>query len=366
MPDLLPFSLGYRMPAEWETHSATQLHWPSNRRTWPGERLLRVREVYLDFIGKLSLYEPVFLLLDPSESLDDLLSLLSSRKMRMDRIHIRQVPLNDVWARDCGPILIRKEQDGEPSFALTDWGFNAWGGKYPPFESDNALPGRFAEWTEMPIFKPEIVLEGGSIETNGEGLFLTTEAVLLNKNRNPHLSRDQIADTLRNYLGAEKIIWLKDGLEGDDTDGHIDDLSRFLNRETILTMVCDDPNDVNYNALQENLEILQDATDQNGNPLNIVTLPLPSTRIEGTTADGSEHVPASYANFYIANGSLFLPLYDPETDQAALDLFSHYFPDRDIVGIPCNDLVWGQGSLHCITQQLYGIDPSNLSETENP
>jgi agmatine deiminase len=184
---------------------------------------------------------------------------------------------------------------------------------------------------------------------------LTTESVLLNTNRNPGLTQKQIEQRLKNYLSMEKIIWLKQGLAGDDTDGHIDDLARFLNESTILTMTIEDPEDVNYNTLQQNLEILQQATDQHGNSFTIETLPMPQTKIKGTTVDGSEFVPASYANFYIANGVVLVPLYNDQRDKVALQLFEKYFPERDVAGIPCTDLVWGQGSIHCITQQLYGI-----------
>jgi agmatine deiminase len=230
------------------------------------------------------------------------------------------------------------------------------GGKYPPFDDDNKLPAFFSEKFGIPRFETGLILEGGSIETNGEGTLLTTESVLLNKNRNPGHSKADIEKVLRDYLGMEKIIWLIDGLAGDDTDGHIDDLSRFLNPGTILTVLAEDPDDINYEALNKNYQILQKSADPDDNPFNIEVLPLPETRIGGTTADGSEYVPASYANFYIANGVVLVPLYDSRYDDQAIELFKRYFPDRDVAGIHCSDLVWGQGSIHCITQQLYGID----------
>jgi agmatine deiminase len=341
---------GYRMPAEWETHSATQLHWPSNRDTWPGDRLHRVETVYLDIIQTLHRYEPVILLADPSVKQKKIVEKFKARDINLSRVQIYSVPLNDVWARDCGPVFIKNK---EGDVAITDWDYNAWGGKYPPFDSDNALPEWFAYTFNLTLFKPGMVLEGGSIDTNGEGVFLTTESVLLNKNRNPELSKKKIEKRLHDYLGAKKVIWLRKGLAGDDTDGHIDDVSRFLNQDTILTMVSDDPSDVNYHTLQENFEILQKARNLDGKPFRIITLPMPGTKIEDTTVDGSEYVPASYANFYIANGVVLVPLYDERFDDQALNLFAEYFPDRDIAGISCADLVWGQGSIHCITQQLY-------------
>lgn len=349
----------YRMPAEWEKHSATQLHWPSNRETWPGERLNRVESVYLDIIEALSRYEPIILLADPSVKPDYIKRRLMETDADLSNVYIHTIPVNDVWARDCGPIFVKKRSGsaaGLPDFVITDWEYNAWGEKYPPFDDDNRLPAWFAKTFGLERFETGMILEGGSIETNGEGVLLTTESVLLNKNRNPGISKAGIEDRLMRYLGMEKVIWLKDGLEGDDTDGHIDDLSRFLNNNTILTMIAEDAHDVNQRALSENLEILENCRDLNGDPFHIVTLPLPKTKIEGTTVDGSEYVPASYANFYIANGCVLVPLYDERYDDEALALFREYFPGRDVIGIECADLVWGQGSIHCITQQLYGVE----------
>jgi agmatine deiminase len=347
------------MPAEWENHSATQLHWPSNKETWPGRRMDRVEEVYLNIIDILHRYEPVILLHDPSIKRDYLDQMLNRRNINKKNVHLYSVPINDVWARDCGPIFVRAEGSGKTTqgqFVITDWEYNAWGEKYPPFDSDNKLPGWFADTFGIDRIQTDMVLEGGSIETNGNGVLLTTESVLLNENRNPGLNRSEIEQNLKHFLGVEKVIWLKDGLAGDDTDGHIDDLSRFLNRNTILTMITGIEQDINYKALQENYEILKMSTDQNGEPFHIITLPLPHTRIEGTTVDGSEYVPASYANFYIANGVVLVPLYDKNYDDEVLALLGEYFPDHDIAGIECADLVWGQGSIHCITQQLYGLD----------
>jgi len=345
----------FQMPAEWHRHSGTQLHWPSNRQTWPGERLHRVEEVYLNIIEVFEKYEPIHLLVSDEPIHNYVLKLFKKRGINLQQITIHKQPINDVWARDCGPIFIRRQKGSHEEFAITDWGYNAWGEKYPPFDDDNRIPKYFASKYGIKRFEPGMVLEGGSIDTNGNGILLTTESVLLNPNRNPELSKEEIEQRLKDYLGITKVIWLKNGLAGDDTDGHIDDLSRFLNENTILTMVAEDPHDINYAVLEANMDILRQATDQRGNTFNIETLPLPKTRIEGTTVDGSEYVPASYANFYIANGVVLVPTYDDRHDQKALDLMERYFPDRDVVGIPCADLVWGQGSIHCVTQQLYGV-----------
>ncbi|MDR8391098.1 agmatine deiminase family protein [Aliifodinibius sp. S!AR15-10] len=349
-----PTDKGFKMPPEWHPHAATQLHWPTNRETWPGERLDRVEKVYLRIIGVLHRYEPIHLFVGDEKVRDYVLVKFEERGINSQQVTFHLQPINDVWARDCGPIFIRKEDNSE-EFAVTDWEYNAWGGKYPPYEDDNKIPAYLADMYGIERYEPGMVLEGGSIEINGNGVLLTTESVLLNENRNPGLSREEIEEKLKSYLGIEEIIWLKRGLAGDDTDGHIDDLARFLNESTILAVTVDDPEDVNYQALQENLEILQQATDRHGQSFTIETLPLPQTRIEGTTVDGSEYVPASYANFYIANGVVLVPTYDLRFDEQALGLFKEYFPEREVVGIPCADLVWGQGSIHCITQQLYGI-----------
>jgi agmatine deiminase len=353
-------SASYRMPAEWETHAATQLHWPSNRETWPGRRLNRVEEVYLDIIEVLHRYEPVVLLADRGVPPKLIRTRLSERDIDPGRVHLFQPGINDVWARDCGPVFVFDESDSSKP-VITDWEYNAWGGKYPPYDDDNNLPRWFSGMFDLPAVSVGMVLEGGSIDVNGEGVLLTTESVLLNSNRNPELTKEEIEFRLRNFLGTEQIIWLGEGLAGDDTDGHIDDLSRFLNRNTILTMVCENEEDINAEALSENYRRLEEARNAAGEPFRLVTLPLPETRIEGATVDGSVYVPASYANFYIANGVVLVPLYDERYDEEAMSLFAGHFPGRDIAGIPSADLVWGQGSIHCITQQLYGIDPELLA-----
>lgn len=349
-----PKEKGYIMPPEWELHAGTQLHWPVNKETWPGERLQRVEEVYLEIIRILIKYEPVYLFVNSEKDRNYILSLFDNKNISPENVFFQILKTNDVWARDCGPIFI-KHKTSASRFAITNWGYNAWGGKYPPFDDDNAIPDYFADKFNLEKYDTGMILEGGSIETNGKGVLLTTESVLLNPNRNPYLSKEEIEKKLKGYLGQDKIIWLKEGLAGDDTDGHIDDLCRFVNKNTIVAVVSDDPEDINYPILQENLEILKQATDQNGNHFKIETLPMPYTRIDGTTVDGSEYVPASYANFYIANGIVLIPFYDSRYDEKVKELFRHYFPGRDVIGIPCHDLVWGQGSIHCITQQLYGL-----------
>ncbi|MEP1939219.1 MAG: agmatine deiminase family protein, partial [Balneola sp.] len=322
----------FQMPAEWDEHSATLLHWPSNKETWPDKRLERVEKVYVDIIEALSKFERILLFVENENVRKKALGLISGRKVNNSNVQIIEYPINDVWARDCGPIFVKHTNE----FVITDWEYNAWGEKYPPWDSDNGVPQFIAEHYEIDQISTYMVLEGGSIDVNGVGDLLTTESVLLNPNRNPDLTKGEIEEKLKMYLGAENIIWLKSGLVGDDTDGHIDDLTRFLNEETVLTMVCEDESDINFKALQKNLEILKSATLKTGKKLNIETLTLPNTKIDGTTVDGSEFVPASYANFYVANGCVLVPLYDKQNDQKALDLFKKYFADREIIGIECS------------------------------
>lgn len=386
----------YRMPPEWATHEMTLMTWPDNRETWPGERLNRAEHVYADILEALTPHEKVLLLVANEDAQQAAASIIQNRNVDWNRVRLVRMPTNDAWIRDYGPITLLREQyvdkAGKKAAAQTgaseklrderaladshvqnasgsrgdharssekirdmvmcDWGYNAWGGKYPPYDDDNAVPVRLAELLDYPVVSPGMILEGGSIEVNGAGFLLTTESVLLNPNRNPQMSKFQIEKNLRKYLGVDKILWLKRGLRGDDTDGHIDDLTRFAGPQTVVTSVSDDPSDPNYEVLRENREILTNSADCKGVPFEVIELPLPATRINDTTVDGSEYVPASYANFYIANGCVLVPLYDKRYDDQVLKLFRRLFPDRSIKGIPCSDLVWGQGSIHCITQQV--------------
>jgi len=254
-------------------------------------------------------------------------------------------PTNDAWCRDHGPIFIQRS-DSSVTQAIIDWGFNAWGGKYPPYDLDDVVPTRIAEELGVPVYHPGIVLEGGSIEVNGQGTLITTEACLLNPNRNPTLSRTEIEEYLRAFLGVSHILWLGDGIVGDDTDGHVDDLTRFVDPSTVVTVVEEDPSDENYEPLQENVERLAGMTDQDSRPLRVVTLPMPRPLWH----DG-QRLPASYANFYIGNRLVLLPTYDPGRDDEARATLQDLFPTREVIGIDCTDLVWGLGAFHCVTQQ---------------
>lgn len=256
-------------------------------------------------------------------------------------------PTDDAWCRDHGPAFLLHPDNAEARKLVVDWGYNAWGGKYPPYEQDDVIPTLVAKALNLPVVHPGIVMEGGSVDFNGNGTILTTTACLLNKNRNPQLTQPQIEAYLCDYYGASQILWLGDGIVGDDTDGHIDDITRFVNEDTVVTVVETNRADENYTILQDNLQLLQQMRLADGRPLNIVELPMPTpVEYEG------QRLPASYANFYIANAAVVVPTYrDDVNDQKALDILSACFPDRKVVGIDSTDVIWGLGSWHCLSQQ---------------
>lgn len=338
------------MPAEWEPHAATWLAWPHNLETWPG-KFAPIPAIYVEMMRALCRYEQVNLCVNNIEAAAPVRQLLTRAHVDLSRVALYDIPTNDTWARDHGPIFVTRTHDGHTELAVTDWIFNSWGEKYGPWDLDDVVPQRIAARFGLPLFEPGIVLEGGSIDVNGCGTLLTTEACLLNPNRNPSLTRAEIQDYLRAYLGVSTILWLGDGIEGDDTDGHVDDLARFVNPTTVVCVVEDDPADTNYAVLQDNLSRLRNMTDQDGRPLHVVPLPMP----DPVEHDGNR-LPASYANFYIANGVVLVPTYACPNDQRALTILQELFPTRQVVGIPCADLVRGLGAIHCVTQQQPALD----------
>ena len=340
-----PAQLGFRMPAEWEPHVATWLAWPHNQETWPG-RFSAIAAVYARIIAALHQSERVHICVNDPASAHRVRHTLEAAGVDLSRIGLYEIPTNDAWARDHGPIFLTHESHNKTELGLTNWTFNAWGAKYPPWDLDNAVPNHIARRLNLAPFTPNMVLEGGSIDVNGQGMLLTTEACLLNPNRNPTLSRSDIEHTLSAYLGIRHIGWLGDGIVGDDTDGHVDDLARFVNPTTVVCAVEDDPTDVNYTALQDNLHRLRSMHDQRGHPLHVVPLPMP-----GPVEYEAERLPASYANFYIANSTVLVPTYDHPHDHTALSILRELFPGRRVLGIPCTDLVLGFGALHCVTLQ---------------
>jgi len=339
-----PASLGYVFPPEWAPHRATWLSWIHKEESWPG-KLHTAYPPYLEFIKALTPAERVCINVSFGPLRDAAQAMLLEAGADLSQIDFFDHLTNDAWCRDHGPAFLINEQAPERK-VIVDWGYNAWGDKYPPYDLDDVIPTKVGAALGLPVFHPGIVMEGGSIEVNGAGTLLTTRACLLNKNRNPHLSQTQIEDYLRNYYGQQHILWLEDGIVGDDTDGHIDDLTRFVNEDTVVTVVEHDTSDANYHILKENLEQLKGMRLPDGRKLNIVELPMPRpVEHEG------QRLPASYANFYIGNGVVVVPIFQDKADDKALQILEGCFPGRKVVGINSRDLIWGLGSFHCLSQQ---------------
>jgi agmatine deiminase len=341
-----PAELGYRMPAEWHHHHATWLSWPKDPETWP-QRVPLVEEIFLQMMAALAPHEIVNLLVDDAAAETSVRARM--RFAGADNIRFHQIPTVDSWIRDYGPNFLINDKGGP---AYNDWILNAWGNKYEELKRDDSIPARLESLLGVPRFEPGIVMEGGSIEVNGAGCVLTTEQCLLNPNRNPDLSRDEIEQYLKDYLGVEKVLWLGEGIVGDDTDGHIDDIARFVAPDVIVCAVEEDPEDANYKLLQDNLHRLQSMTDVKGRGFEIVTLPMPGV-VGGDSTDSRnlDRLPASYANFYIANGVVLAPVFGHSNDARALEILQSLFKNRRVVGINCEPLVWGMGTIHCVTQQ---------------
>lgn len=333
------------MPAEWERHEATWLSWPHKEESWPGA-FETIPSVFAEIARELSMSELVRINVADDQMAQDVGVLLKAAGARIDRIRFHFNPTNDAWARDHGPIYLVRNSGEDPQRVIIDWGYNAWGNKYPPYDLDDVVPTRIAAESGERLFEPGIVLEGGSIDVNGRGTLLTTESCLLNPNRNPELDRTQIEKLLSDYLGVTNFLWLGDGILGDDTDGHIDDLTRFVSADTVVTMIEENRSDENHQPLRDNLERLKSMKDERGQPLKVVTIQMP----EPIYFDG-QRLPASYANFYIANEAVLVPVYGGKHDARALETFGSLFPGKRIKGINCSRLVWGLGAIHCVTQQ---------------
>ncbi|MEJ7560183.1 MAG: agmatine deiminase family protein [Pedobacter sp.] len=346
--DHSPKKAGYRFPAEWAKHDATWLTWPHKEESWPG-KIDTIYTPYCQFIKAVSEGEKVRININDEETKSFAISKLKEQDVDLNQIEFYFNPSNDAWCRDHGPAFLINPS-AESKKVIVDWGYNAWGGKYPPFEQDDIIPTLIADHLDIPVFNPGIVMEGGSVEFNGAGTILTTTACLLNKNRNPHLSKEQIEEYLMECYGAVQVLWLGDGIVGDDTDGHIDDITRFVNEDTVLTVVESNPLDDNYILLHENLAALREMRLPNGKPLNIITLPMPSPVIHEDT-----RLPASYANFYISNAAVIVPTFRDVNDNQALEIIRSVFPDRKVVGIDSTDIIWGLGSFHCLSQQEPGV-----------
>ena len=369
-----PSNPRYRMPAEWEPHASTWLAWPHYRGDWPG-KFEPIPWVYAEIIRHLGRHERIDLIVNNTASEKQARKVLAKANALSENVTFHRWPTDRVWTRDSGctfvvdranPELSSRAKQSRPGddlsavhavrkLAAIKWRFNAWA-KYPNYQHDEKIGSRMAEAAHADEMRPvhgksRVVLEGGSIDVNGHGTLLTTEECLLSKTqqRNPAMSRKDYEKLFSDYLGIKNVIWLNSGIAGDDTHGHVDDITRFVSPDTVVTAVESDPNDPNYEPLQENIRRLRAATDQDGKPLAIIELPMP-----GPVVFEGRRLPASYANFYIANGIVLVPVFNDPNDRVALDILADLFPDREIVGIYSGDLIWGFGAMHCMTQQQPG------------
>ena len=339
-----PKELGYYFPAEFDKHVATWLSWPHKEASWPG-KIETIYPVYASFIRLLTEGEKVNINVADESMRKKALAWLEAEGVNLSRVQFFFHPTNDAWCRDHGPAFLINPS-AEVKKIIVDWGYNAWGGKYPPFDLDDVIPTRIGKHLNIPVVHPGIVMEGGSVDFNGKGTVLTTTSCLLNENRNPHLTRQQIEQYLSDYYGVENILWLCDGIVGDDTDGHIDDLTRFVNSDTVVSVVETNKADDNYAPLQDNLKALSKMRLENGRQINIVELPMPAGIIYEDM-----RLPASYANFYISNKHVIVPTFRDKNDDKALQILEQAFPDREVVGLDSTDIIWGLGSFHCLSQQ---------------
>ena len=348
----IPRALGFRMPAEWEPHEATWIAWPHNRDDWPG-RFAPVPWVYAEIVRKLSRVERVRILVE-----DEILEQVARRLLRkadaaMEAVEFFRYPTNRVWTRDYGPLFVKNRRG---KVGMTAWRFNAWA-KYDDWRLDAAVPAFLAKKLSLRAWQAAMVLEGGSIDVNGAGLLMTTEECLLSEvqARNPGMTRAAIEKTLRAYLGVERVIWLRNGIAGDDTHGHVDDLARFVSADTVVIATERDRSDANYEPLRENAALAREAG------VRVIPLPMPAPLVFC-----GRRLPASYANFYIANGLVLVPTFNDPSDRLALNVIAGAFPDRAVTGIDCTSLIWGLGALHCMTQQQPAAGAVLATETRRP
>ncbi len=334
---------GYFFPAEFHSHVATWLSWPHKEASWPG-KIHTIYPYYSQFVKYLAESEIVRINVNDEAMKAFATGHLRNAGVNMDKVEFFLHPTNDAWCRDHGPAFLINPATQKK--VIVDWNYNAWGGKYPPFDKDDVIPTRIAEHFNLPVYHPGIIMEGGSVEFNGKGTVLTSACCLLNENRNPHLNRDQIEGYLQDFYGVDQILWVDEGIVGDDTDGHIDDTIRFVNEDTVLSVVETDKQDENYELLQGNLRQLQQMRLLNGKQLNVVELPMPDA-----VAYEDQRLPASYANFYISNKHVIVPVFNCKNDDKALQVIASCFKDREVVGIDSTEIIWGLGSFHCLSQQ---------------
>ncbi|MGE0041859.1 MAG: agmatine/peptidylarginine deiminase [Vicinamibacterales bacterium] len=342
-----PAEHGYAFPPEWQRHAGTWISWPRPEGISFPDRYHESVEDVIAVIAAIAAREPVHLIVPNANYERIVRDVLDVRGVRLGRVRFHHIPTNECWTRDHGPAFVQRTRRGRRETAIVDWGYNAWGGKYPPYDADDAVPTRVGAALGLPVFLPGIVMEGGAVDMNGEGTVLTTTSCLLNPNRNPGLSRAEVEEYLRAYYGQRHVVWLGDGIAGDDTDGHVDDLARFVGPRTIVTGVETDPADANYKVLRDNRRRLDTARDADGRPFEIVELPMPRPVVHK-----GDRLPATYVNFLFVNGALLVPTFrQPARDRKALAILQRLLPRHEVVGVPCTDLIWGLGAIHCLTQQ---------------
>jgi len=339
-----PKALGYTFPAEFAKQDATWLSWPHKEASWPG-KLDSVYPSYIEFIKILTLSQKVCINVVDATMQSNATKMMQALQVDLTKVHFFIHPTNDAWCRDHGPSFLIGNNPAAPK-AIVDWNINAWGGKYPPYDLDDVIPTSIAKALKLPVFYPNIIMEGGSVDFNGAGTVMTSKCCLLNENRNPHLNQTQIEQYLCDYYGVEQVLWVSEGIVGDDTDGHIDDTVRFVNEDTVVTVVESNKDSENYTLLQDNLKELQQMRLINGKQLNIVELPMPADVIYE-----DQFLPASYANFYISNAHVVVPTFRCDRDDNAMRIIQDCFPTRTVVGIDSTDIIWGLGSFHCLSQQ---------------
>jgi agmatine deiminase len=341
---MTPKQQNFFFPAEWHQHRATWLSFPHTEASWPKARLEQMLTAYIAFIKTISAGEQVCINAHNDIVRQSIKMRLLMAGVDMSKIELPLHKTNDSWCRDHGPAFLINASTKQR--LVVNWGYNAWGNKYPPYDNDDLIPVAIANYLGLDHVNPGIIMEGGSVEFNGKGTILTSRACLLNQNRNPHLNQSQIEQYLVDYYGSEQILWVNDGIVGDDTDGHIDDTVRFVNEDTVVAVVEENKADDNYVILQENLHELKQMRLLSGKQINIIELPMPTPVVsEGI------RLPASYANFYIANAAVIVPTFRCQNDDKALDILTQCFPDRKVIGIDSVDIVWGLGSFHCLSQQ---------------
>jgi agmatine deiminase len=345
VPKKTPAELGYSFPPEWHPHTATWFSWPRPEGiSFPG-KYHTIPENLARIMCEIQSREQVHINV-PNENWEHIVrQQLKEHGCSTRNVYFHYIKTNESWCRDHGPAFVINPKTEKT--AIVDWGFNAWGGKYPPFDDDDAVPTRIAEVLKLPVFYPGIVMEGGAVDFNGAGTVMTTASCLLNKNRNPKLKKKQIEQYLKDYYGQKHVVWLGEGIAGDDTDGHIDDLARFIAPDTIVTTIEEDRKDENYQVLRDNRRKLNEVRDQGGRPFQIIELPMP-----GVVEHDGQRLPATYANFYFVNGAVLVPTYrHKKNDRRAIEILQRQLPNHQVIGIDCTELIWGLGAIHCLTQQ---------------